>query len=177
MVEKAIIDCFESREILLALDLYAVYLTGARSTDWQCISLDNVFKTLVVNKTGALLDLVVNTQWHCLALKYKYLPMNDSRKKALRKRLRKITAKTYTYKHSLLTSIFGLALNIASETVNINPNTAERSYITSAPQIVAAKEVLRFDSLNKYLDAAAIRIVRNKLKEVNAQYPQFFLSL
>lgn len=66
---------------------------------------------------------------------------------------------------------------MASTAVKISSEVAERSYVTNEPQVIAAKEVLRFDSLNRFLDRAALEILNSKLRAVHKMYPEFFASL
>jgi len=118
--------------------------------------------------------LVLNTQWQCLAVKYERTAMDEKRKAELNKCLGEITSKKNQYKHALLTSMFGIGMSISANTVSINEKVAQGNYVMTEPFIIAAKEVLRFDSLNKYLDKEAFNTVQTKLAEVRKLHPQFF---
>lgn len=140
------------------MDIYAISLSGLRSTDWNKIRTENFRKLLPTNKTKGktLAKFVVNLQWYALALDLRYSGYDQSREKKIKAELGENSKKVYTYKHNLATMFFSCALKLTSALVGVSKTIGEQHYVDMDDPTELILNALYFPELDQYLSKASI---------------------
>lgn len=128
-MKEIILSLFASKKYINAIDIYGIYLSCFRSSDWKKISLENFVENIVQKKNCTVNRLMLNSQWFLLASEYKHQPMDDQRIRENRRILSGKLTRGYQYKHGLADDIFRISSQIVATGLGVTTQTT-KNYMT-----------------------------------------------